>query len=200
MALPSLASRPPPARREPVALVGSETVAPAPPPAARDVARVKAILAEQQRQPAGAAGRRQSFSGARRQRAARARLSQVLLARWMGSFEFGIYIYVWTWVLMIGALSDVGLSSAARRFIPEYTELKAARPLARISLRQPLARLRHRHRHRLGRRHRRDVCWRPCSIASPWCRSISPASPFRSTAWCRCRPASRNPTTGPIWR
>src|ERR1035441_4876553 len=51
--------------------------------------------------------------------------SQVLLARWMGSFEFGIYIYVWTWVLMIGALSDMGLSSAARRFNPEYTELKA---------------------------------------------------------------------------
>ncbi len=52
-------------------------------------------------------------------------VSQVLLARWMGKFEFGIYIYVWTWVLMIGALSDVGLSSAARRFIPEYTELLA---------------------------------------------------------------------------
>ena len=51
--------------------------------------------------------------------------SQVLLARWMGSFQFGIYIYVWTWVLMIGALSDFGLSSAARRFIPEYTELKS---------------------------------------------------------------------------
>src|SRR5689334_2077149 len=43
----------------------------------------------------------------------------------MGSFEFGVYIYVWTWVLMIGAISDVGLSSAARRFIPEYTELKS---------------------------------------------------------------------------
>ena len=52
-------------------------------------------------------------------------VSQVLLARWMGSFEFGIYIYVWTWVLMIGALSDMGMSSAARRFIPEYVELKA---------------------------------------------------------------------------
>lgn len=52
-------------------------------------------------------------------------VSQVLLARWMGSFEFGIYIYVWTWVLMIGAISDVGLSSAARRFIPEYTELRS---------------------------------------------------------------------------
>ncbi|HEX5507549.1 MAG TPA: polysaccharide biosynthesis C-terminal domain-containing protein [Pseudolabrys sp.] len=48
--------------------------------------------------------------------------SQVLLARWMGQFEFGIYIYVWTWVLMIGAITDAGLSSGARRFIPEYTE------------------------------------------------------------------------------
>ena len=52
-------------------------------------------------------------------------LSQVLLARWMGTHEFGIFIYVWTWVLMIGALSDMGLSSAAKRFVPEYTEFKA---------------------------------------------------------------------------
>lgn len=51
--------------------------------------------------------------------------SQVLLARWMGAHEFGIFIYVWTWVLMIGALSDLGLSSAARRFIPEYTARQA---------------------------------------------------------------------------
>ena len=51
--------------------------------------------------------------------------SQVLLARWMGRFEYGVFIYVWTWVLMIGALSDMGLSSASRRFIPEYAELKA---------------------------------------------------------------------------
>ena len=50
--------------------------------------------------------------------------SQVLLARWMGSFAFGVYIYAWTWVLMIGTVSDMGLSSSARRFIPEYTELK----------------------------------------------------------------------------
>jgi O-antigen/teichoic acid export membrane protein len=52
-------------------------------------------------------------------------VSQVLLARWMGSYQFGIYIYVWTWVLMIGAVSDCGLSSAARRFIPEYMEHKS---------------------------------------------------------------------------
>ena len=51
-------------------------------------------------------------------------LTQVVLARWMGSFEFGIYVYVWTWVLLIGGLVDFGLASSAQRFIPEYAELK----------------------------------------------------------------------------
>lgn len=52
-------------------------------------------------------------------------LSQILLARWLGSFEFGIYVYVWTLVLMIGDLADMGLATAAQRFIPEYTRRKA---------------------------------------------------------------------------
>ena len=40
----------------------------------------------------------------------------------MGKFEFGIYIYVWTrGAQIIGALSNVSLSLAARRIIPEYT-------------------------------------------------------------------------------
>src|SRR5262245_16075313 len=52
-------------------------------------------------------------------------LSQILLARWMGSFEFGIYVYVWTLMLMIGDLADMGLAPAAQRFIPEYTRRKA---------------------------------------------------------------------------
>jgi O-antigen/teichoic acid export membrane protein len=51
--------------------------------------------------------------------------SQVLLARWMGSFEFGIYVYVWTLVLLLGDLCDFGFSSAAQRFIPEYAKRKA---------------------------------------------------------------------------
>src|SRR5580693_6247513 len=50
---------------------------------------------------------------------------QVLMARWMGEFQFGIYVYVWTWVLLIGALVDFGLASAAQRFIPEYLGLRA---------------------------------------------------------------------------
>jgi O-antigen/teichoic acid export membrane protein len=52
-------------------------------------------------------------------------LSQILIARWMGSFEFGIYVYVWTLVLMIGDLADLGLATAAQRFIPEYTRRQA---------------------------------------------------------------------------
>ncbi|HDL16880.1 MAG TPA: lipopolysaccharide biosynthesis protein [Rhizobiales bacterium] len=52
-------------------------------------------------------------------------ISQVLLARWMGVFEFGVYVYVWTWVLLVGDIVHMGLASAAQRFIPEYTRNKA---------------------------------------------------------------------------
>jgi O-antigen/teichoic acid export membrane protein len=123
MALPSLASRPPPARTEPVPPIGSDIIAPAPSPLAGAIARVKAILAERSDSRLAQLVAGKVFL-VRIGNALLALASQVLLARWMGSFEFGIYIYAWTWVLMIGALSDMGLSSAARRFIPEYTELK----------------------------------------------------------------------------
>jgi len=56
--------------------------------------------------------------------AAIAFVAQILLARWMGGFEFGIYIYAWTWVLLLGGMVDLGLGSAAQRFIPEYTAHK----------------------------------------------------------------------------
>src|SRR5689334_3804500 len=51
--------------------------------------------------------------------------SQVLFARWMGKFEFGVYVYVWTWVLLFGQMLDLGLATAAQRFIPEYRERKS---------------------------------------------------------------------------
>src|SRR4051812_47012836 len=56
--------------------------------------------------------------------AALAYLTQVVLARWMGSHEFGIYVYVWTWVLLVGGLFDLGLAQSAQRFVPQYTENK----------------------------------------------------------------------------
>ena len=71
---------------------------------------------------ARAARRRHRVPDPRRQRGARSIVSQVLFARWMGTFEFGIYVYVWTWVLLLGRLVDLGLATAAQRFIPEYTE------------------------------------------------------------------------------
>jgi O-antigen/teichoic acid export membrane protein len=49
-------------------------------------------------------------------------LSQILLARWMGTFEFGIYVYVWTLVLVIGDLADLGFATSAQRFLPEYAK------------------------------------------------------------------------------
>ncbi|MES1148284.1 MAG: flippase, partial [Bradyrhizobium guangdongense] len=33
-------------------------------------------------------------------------LSQILLARWMGTSDYGIYVYVWTWVLLLGSMMD----------------------------------------------------------------------------------------------
>ena len=40
----------------------------------------------------------------------------------MGSFEFGIYVYVWTLVSVIGDLSDLGFATSAQRFVPEYAK------------------------------------------------------------------------------
>jgi len=52
--------------------------------------------------------------------AAIAYLAQILLARWMGGSEYGIYVYVWTWVLLLGSLLDFGISTSAQKIIPEY--------------------------------------------------------------------------------
>ncbi len=49
-------------------------------------------------------------------------MTQILFARWMGEFEYGIYAYVWVWVLLLGGLASLGIASTTQRFIPEYTE------------------------------------------------------------------------------
>lgn len=56
-------------------------------------------------------------------------LSQIVLARWLGTHEFGIFVYVWTWVMMLGGAVDLGLASSAQRFIPNYTEARATEQL-----------------------------------------------------------------------
>ncbi len=51
-------------------------------------------------------------------------IAQVILARWMGQFEYGIYVYVWTWVLLLGNLAPLGIAYSAQRFIPQYIVAK----------------------------------------------------------------------------
>jgi O-antigen/teichoic acid export membrane protein len=48
--------------------------------------------------------------------------SQVLFAHWMGTFQFGVYVYVWAWVMLLTGILDLGLCAAAQRFVPEYTQ------------------------------------------------------------------------------
>lgn len=54
--------------------------------------------------------------------AAIALVSQVLMARWMGGFDYGIFVLVWTVMVMAGDISCLGFQTSIIRFIPEYRE------------------------------------------------------------------------------
>jgi len=54
--------------------------------------------------------------------AAIAYVSQVLLARWMGDFEYGIFVVVWVGAVILGGLACIGFQTAVVRFVPEYLE------------------------------------------------------------------------------
>ena len=47
-------------------------------------------------------------------------LSQVLLARWMEPTQFGIYVYAWSWAILLAFPAGAGFNTASLRFIPEY--------------------------------------------------------------------------------
>ncbi len=49
-------------------------------------------------------------------------VSQVLLARWMGSFEYGIFVLVWVTMVIVGNLSCLGVHTSVVRYVPEYLE------------------------------------------------------------------------------
>ncbi len=50
-------------------------------------------------------------------------LSQVTLARLMGGSEYGIYVFVWTLVLVLSGLSHLGLNTAVIRLLSRYEAL-----------------------------------------------------------------------------
>ncbi|MGE0230371.1 MAG: lipopolysaccharide biosynthesis protein [Flavobacteriaceae bacterium] len=47
--------------------------------------------------------------------------SQVLIARWIGVAEYGVFVTVWVIILLVAELAPFGLSTAAQRFPPDYT-------------------------------------------------------------------------------
>ncbi len=71
----------------------------------------------------GAAGRMSLIAFAIRViSAAIAFASQVLLARWMASFEYGIFVLVWTTMIIIGSVSSLGFHTSVIRYVSEYRE------------------------------------------------------------------------------
>ena len=52
--------------------------------------------------------------------AAIAFVSQIVLARLVGEFEYGVFIFVWVLAVLFGNLSYLGLHAAIIRFLPEY--------------------------------------------------------------------------------
>lgn len=49
-------------------------------------------------------------------------LIQILLARWMGEREYGIYASVWVWFLVLGGVMSLGLPIAALKLVADYRE------------------------------------------------------------------------------
>lgn len=52
--------------------------------------------------------------------AALAFVSQIILARLMGEFEYGIFVFVWVFIILAGNLSCLGFHTVVIRFVPEY--------------------------------------------------------------------------------
>lgn len=47
---------------------------------------------------------------------------QILVARWLLQFEYGIFAFVWAWLLLFGRLASLGFRTSIIRFIHQYQE------------------------------------------------------------------------------
>ncbi|MCT8974561.1 lipopolysaccharide biosynthesis protein [Microbaculum marinisediminis] len=54
--------------------------------------------------------------------AAIALVSQILLARWLGSHEYGVFAFAFVTLVIVGGLLPMGFPTAGQRFIAEYAE------------------------------------------------------------------------------
>ncbi len=53
--------------------------------------------------------------------AAIAYFSQVIMARWMAEFQYGVFVVVWVGSVIMGGLACLGVQIAVLRFVPEYS-------------------------------------------------------------------------------
>ncbi|MEM6712771.1 MAG: lipopolysaccharide biosynthesis protein [Pseudomonadota bacterium] len=63
---------------------------------------------------------------------------QVLFARMMGAYEFGVYAVVWVWVLVLATFSGLGYSTGLLRFVPELLGQQRFAELRMVIWRGPL--------------------------------------------------------------
>lgn len=49
-------------------------------------------------------------------------VAQVVLARFMGKFEYGVFAYSWVWFMVFAAVSTLGFGDSPLRFIPQLRE------------------------------------------------------------------------------
>jgi len=50
--------------------------------------------------------------------------SQVLMARWLGEHEYGVFVVVWVAAVIVGGFASIGFQMSTLRFIPEYIARK----------------------------------------------------------------------------
>ena len=85
------------------------------------VTRVRSFVAEQSDRALASREAASAFA-IRVMSAGIAFLSQVILARWMGAHEYGVFAYCWVWLTVLGILAPFGLNTSLLRFLPAYAE------------------------------------------------------------------------------
>ncbi|MEQ8656999.1 MAG: lipopolysaccharide biosynthesis protein [Hyphomicrobiales bacterium] len=70
--------------------------------------------------------------------AALAYISQIILARLMGQYEYGVFAIIWVWVMVLATFCALGYPSALLRFIPELYKTGRYRELRMVLVRGSL--------------------------------------------------------------
>lgn len=99
----------------------------------------KIDLAFSDRGPRSVAARAALFTFAVRVfNAGLAYLSQIILARLMGQYEYGVYAIIWVWLIVLATFCALGYPTGLLRFVPELYKSGRYRELRMVMLRGSL--------------------------------------------------------------